>query len=712
MTANPAYPHHKLLIANRGEIAVRILRTAKRLGIHTIAVYTRSDATAPHVVLADEVAPLRPDDADPVSNARGYLDGAAIVAICRERGATLLHPGYGFLSEDARFAREVRGAGVAWLGPQPETIEAMGLKHSARDLAREVDVPLVPGSRGLLQDVDGAVACAEEMGFPVMLKSTAGGGGMGLVVCGTAAELRARFPSIKARAQTLFKNDGLFIERYYPAARHVEVQVFGDGAGHAIHMGERECSIQRRHQKVIEEAPSPFMLRHPNVREKMCDAAVRLAKHVKYESAGTVEFLVDDATGGFFFLEMNTRLQASPPLSISPSNGYFKPCPGVLQQVNFPDAEWLRVDSWVETGTTITPYFDPLACKLIVTGSTRAEAIERLQEALDRTEMYGPPNNVQYLRAVCASERFLSGEATTSFLSAFTFVPSAFTVLSASLETTVQDYPGRRIGLGIPRSGPMDSLAFRIANILAGNDPGTEGLELTLTGCRLLFHTTAVVAVTGAPAKVTVDGKEVRMWERLIVPAGAKFAVGTAQQNGMRSYLAIRGGFPEIPKYLRSKSTSMGMGGYQGRALTAGDHIALGECAPTAADSSPPAIPESLIPAYPHEWTIHVLPGPQCDPTFITEEGITDFFATRWTVSAASNRMGVRLEGPRIAWARENGGEGGSHPSNILDNGYAFGTINVNGDTPVILTNEGPDMGGYVCICTVASAELCAIDGR
>ncbi|PIL26818.1 hypothetical protein GSI_11079 [Ganoderma sinense ZZ0214-1] len=759
MTAKPAYPQHKLLIANRGEIAVRILRTAKRLGIRTIAVYTRSDATAPHVVLADEAAALRPDDADPVSNARGYLDSDAIVAICRERGATLLHPGYGFLSEDARFARKVRDAGVVWLGPRAETIEAMGLKHRARNLAREVDVPLVPGSQGLLQDVDGAVACAEEIGFPVMLKSTAGGGGMGLVVCRSAGELRANFPSIQARAQTLFQNDGLFIERYYPAARHVEVQVFGDGTGRVIHMGERECSIQRRHQKVIEEAPSPFMLRHPDVREKMCDAAVRLAKHVKYESAGTAEFLVDDATGAFFFLEMNTRLQVEHPVTeqVCPNldivelmilqgiarhdnaNGgllshkffdqslytapparhaievrlycenpasEFKPCPGILQQVNFPDAEWLRVDSWVQTGTTITPYFDPLVCKLIATGSTRAEAIERVREALERTEMYGPPNNVRYLLAVCASESFRTGDAATTYLSTFPFVPSAFTVLRASLETTVQDYPGRRIGLGIPRSGPMDSFAFRIANTLAGNDPGTEGLELTLTGCLLLFYTTAVVAVTGAPAKVTVDGKEVRMWERIIVPAGAKFAVGTAQQTGMRSYLAIRGGFPEIPKYLGSKSTSMGMGGYQGRALTIGDHIALGECAPTAADASPLAIPESLIPAYPQEWTIHVLPGPQCDPTFITEEGIADFFATRWTVSAASNRMGVRLEGPRIAWARENGGEGGSHPSNILDNGYAFGTINVNGDTPVILTNEGPDMGGYVCVCTIASAEL------
>lgn len=269
----------------------------------------------------------------------------------------------------------------------------------------------------------------------------------------------------------------------------------------------------------------------------------------------------------------------------------------------------------------------------------------------------------------------------------------------------MQDYPGRRIGLGIPRSGPMDSLAFRMANLLVGNEPGTEGLELTLTGCRLVFHVPAVVAITGASVKVTVNGTEVPMWARIVVPASGKLVVGNAMGTGMRVYLAVKGGFPEIPKYLGSKSTSLGLGGYQGRALAAGDQIALGDCTPSEA-SGTLSLPESLVPLYPTAWTIHVLAGPHCDPTFITPSGITDFFATSWTVSAASNRMGVRLEGPRIEWARETGGEGGSHPSNILDNGYAFGTVNVNGDTPVILTNEGPDMGGYLCACTVASADL------
>ncbi|KAI0759541.1 urea carboxylase [Trametes elegans] len=755
----PSYSSHKLLVANRGEIAVRVLRTARRLGIPTIAVYTRTDATAPHAILADEAVALRADDEDPVSNARGYLDADAILTICKERGVTLVHPGYGFLSENERFAQMVVDAGITWLGPRPDTIEAMGLKHRARELAIEVDVPLVPGSKSLLRDADEAVALADSIGYPVMLKSTAGGGGMGLVVCNTAEDLRVKFASTQARAQTLFHNDGVFIERYFPAARHVEVQVFGDGQGHAIHLGERECSVQRRHQKVIEEAPSPFMLIRPAIQEKMWISAARLAAHVKYESAGTVEFLVDDATGEFFFLEMNTRLQVEHPVTeqinpgldivelmilqgiskhdksevgisshpsfdqrhyaIAPHErqshalevrvycenpaAQFKPCPGVLQLVDIPEHDWLRVESWVETGTTITPYFDPLACKLVVTGSTRSEAIGRLSQVLGEAKIYGPPNNIQYLRAICESEAFKGGAATTTFLDTFPFTPRAFTVLSGGLETTVQDYPGRRIGLGIPRSGPMDSFAFRIANILVGNEPGTEGLELTLTGCRLVFHAPAAIAVTGATVKVTVNGQEVSMWESIVMPAGGKLVVGNAKGTGMRAYLAVRGGFPEIPKYLGSKSTSLGLGGYQGRAVTAGDQIALGD---SELPASARRLPPSLVPEYPTDWIIHALPGPHCDPTFVTPGGISKFFGTKWKVSEASNRMGVRLDGPAIEWARKTGGEGGSHPSNILDNGYAFGTVNVNGDTPVILTNEGPDMGGYLCVCTVASADL------
>lgn len=293
-----SFQQQKLLIANRGEIAVRVLRTAKRLHISTVAVYTHSDATSPHVLLADEAVALRPDDADPVSNSRGYLDAEAIVDICKERGVTLVHPGYGFLSENTHFANLLRDAGITFLGPRPETIEAMGLKHEAKAIAVEAGVPLVPGSDGLLATEEEAVSVAAKIGYPIMLKSTAGGGGMGLVICRSVDELRARLHSTRERATVSSYNHfriqgdqyrgicrryssmtvsswngtslthGMLRFRYAISiccARLLNStsQVFGNGLGHAIHLGERECSVQRRHQKVIEESPSPFMLKHP-----------------------------------------------------------------------------------------------------------------------------------------------------------------------------------------------------------------------------------------------------------------------------------------------------------------------------------------------------------------------------------------------------------------------------------------------------------------
>ena len=259
----------------------------------------------------------------------------------------------------------------------------------------------------------------------------------------------------------------------------------------------------------------------------------------------------------------------------------FKPSPGLLQHVSFPERDWLRVDTWISTGTTVTPFFDPLVAKVIVSGESREQAIERLYEALSETRVYGPPNNIAYLRAICESEMFKAGKATTKFLDTFEFTPRyvvnftrticiiegtpirVIDVLSGGLETTIQEFPGRLLGRGIPRSGPMDTLAFRAANILVGNAPGTEALEVTLVGCRLLFRVPAVVAVTGADVKVTVDGRPVSMWGRVSVPGGSKLSIGTIGETGFRAYLAVKGGFPEVPSYLGSKATSMGLGGYQ-----------------------------------------------------------------------------------------------------------------------------------------------------
>lgn len=389
---------HTVLIANRGEIAVRICRTAQRLGVRTIAVYSEADAASQHVRDASEAVLLRG------SNATAYTDEEALLNIAKEKGAQAIIPGYGFLSENAPFARRVSEAGLVWVGPSPEAIEAFGVKHTARDLAAKADVPIVPGTKGLVKDEEDAATQAEQIGFPVMLKATGGGGGMGLITCNNVGEVRKGFKMVQSRGQTLFKNPGVFIERYFPASHHIEVQVFGNGLGQAVHFGERECSIQRRHQKVIEECPSPFVERHPELRQKLGDAAVRLSESIRYGSAGTVEYLVDDKTGDFFFLEMNTRLQVEhgitelcydvdlvemmlrqadaqlagkggiegPKLkqmqSLQPSGAAiearvyaenplrdYAPSPGLLQKVAWKDVPGSRVDTWVLTGLRITP---------------------------------------------------------------------------------------------------------------------------------------------------------------------------------------------------------------------------------------------------------------------------------------------------------------------------------------------------------------------
>jgi urea carboxylase len=386
-----------LLIANRGEIAVRICRTAKKLGVKTIALYSEADVASSHVRDADEAVLL------PGSNATAYTDEKAILKIAKERGADAIIPGYGFLSENAAFARQVSEAGLIWVGPSPEAIEAFGVKHSARDLASKAGVPIVPGTSGLVKDEEEAASEAERIGFPIMLKATGGGGGMGLVTCKTLEEVREGFKVVQSRGQSLFKNPGVFIERYFPSSHHIEVQVFGNGLGQAIHFGERECSIQRRHQKVIEECPSPFVESHPELRHKLGEAAVRLSESIQYGSAGTVEYLVDDRTGDFFFLEMNTRLQVEHGITelcynidlvelmlmqadaqlagkggiqgstleqmqpSAPSGAAiearvyaenplrdYAPSPGLLQEVQWKDIPGSRVDTWVSTGSRIT----------------------------------------------------------------------------------------------------------------------------------------------------------------------------------------------------------------------------------------------------------------------------------------------------------------------------------------------------------------------
>ncbi|GAA5886536.1 hypothetical protein JCM6882_001679 [Rhodosporidiobolus microsporus] len=732
---------HKLLVANRGEIALRVLRSADELGIPTASIYTEADADAPHRFKAGETA-LIPN----------YLDGDAIVKVCKKLGATMVHPGYGFLSENEEFATKVEAAGIVFLGPRPEQIAAMGLKHEARARAIAAGVPVLPGSE-LVSDVEAALKQAERVGWPIMLKATGGGGGRGTAVCWDEKELRDSFQSTLDMTETLF-GGGLFVEKFIPRARHIEIQVFGDGEGKVVHAGERECSAQRRHQKVLEEAPSPFILKHPDLGEAMYAAAVRLCELINYRSAGTVEFLVDDTTAKYYFLELNSRIQVEhavtemvrPGLdlvalmiklglsqtsdssftlpsqaSVASAHGHaieariyaevphldFKPSPGLLQEVKFPSADHIRIDSWVDTGSLISPFYDPMVAKLIVLGKDREEARLRLDQALSDSILRGTATNLSYLQTINSCPEFVAGDVTTKFLDTFPYTLSCIEVVDGGLATTVQDGRPRLSsgGDGIPRGGPMDSLAAKAANLLVGNEPEVECFEAILSGPTLKFSTSAVVAVTGAEADVYLDDDKKPMWSRFVVPAGSTLEIGACEGVGKSVYIAVKGGFPEVPFFAGSKSTFAPgkFGGVQGREIVAGDIITLSpSAAPASTDSSDLTLPSSVPPTFPHEWTLAALPGPHADADYLTEEDRTSLYSTTYTISADSNRMGLRLQGLKpLKFSRDTG----EHGSNVVDHGYSEGAINLNGDTPVLLAADGPDCGGLACVVGVVTGE-------
>ncbi|KAL3467473.1 allophanate hydrolase subunit 2-domain-containing protein [Aspergillus heterothallicus] len=738
-----------LLIANRGEIAVRILKTAKTLNIRTIAVYTEPDAASTHVHLADEAILLSG------SPSKAYIDGDQIIEIAKQKHVDAIIPGYGFLSENSDFARDVASAGMAFAGPSPESIEAFGLKHTARELATKASVPIVPGSQGLVTSEDEAVIIAQSLGFPVMLKATAGGGGMGLLTCKTEKEVRDSFQTVQSRGEALFKNAGLFIERYYPSSHHIEVQVFGNGQGKAIAIGERECSIQRRHQKVIEECPSPFVTRTPDLRKGLCDAAVRLAESINYGSAGTIEYLVDDESGDFFFLEMNTRLQVEHGITelcygidlvelmlkqadaqLSGKNGLhaeflsgipvdapngaaiearvyaenpvrdFAPCPGTLQSVEWKEIPGSRIDTWVYRGIKVSANYDPLIAKVMYHGRDRQHAIEGLKDILTSSQICGPPTNLGFLAKILANEDFKRGNTLTKFLNSFEYSLSAIDVVSGGAYTLVQDWPGRpTIGKGFCHSGPMDPFAFRISNALVGNPVGLEGLEITLSGPELRFLGSALISLCGAPIDASLDDVPIPMWSRVRVSAGQRLKVGKTTGNGCRAYLAVFGGFLNIAKWFGSKATApmVGVGGYQGRQLTSGDYISITDQLPNVTGKL--SLPKHLIPQYPDSWELMSMPGPY-DIGYFAPESLDMLYEAEWTVSHNAARGGVRLLGPKPKWARPDGGEGGSHPSNLIEYGYAIGSLNWTGDDPVIFPQDAPDLGGFVSSHTIVKGDL------
>ncbi|MEU4643187.1 biotin carboxylase N-terminal domain-containing protein [Micromonospora sp. NPDC023814] len=447
-----------LLVANRGEIARRIIRTARRLGVRAIAVHSEADAGLPFVAEADEAVCV-----GPANPAQSYRNVEAILAAAKSTGAQAVHPGYGFLSENADFARTVESSGLIWVGPGADAITAMGDKINARNLMAAAGVPVAPGTTDPAADLDAAVAAAAEIGYPVMVKAAAGGGGMGMGVAKDEAALRTEYDKVRSFAERMFGDGSVLIERYFPRVRHVEVQILGLADGRVVALGERECSVQRRNQKLVEESPSPAV--SPELRERFLAAAVRAGEAVGYRNAGTVECLLvpreRDAQGDgpaseeFFFLEMNTRLQVEHPVTelvygvdlveeqlrvaagLAPTfdpdalapRGHaielrinaedpkrFLPGPGAITAWTEPTGEGVRVDSGYVAGNTVTPFYDSLMAKLIVSGKDRAEAIARARAAVAGFELTGPKCNLPFFAELLENEEFLSGDYDTGIV--------------------------------------------------------------------------------------------------------------------------------------------------------------------------------------------------------------------------------------------------------------------------------------------------------
>jgi urea carboxylase len=722
----------RVLIANRGEIACRILRSLDRMGIGSVAIYSDPDRYAPHVLGAGQAVRLGPAPA-----AESYLLGDRIIEAALATGAEAIHPGYGFLSENPGFAEACEQAGIVFIGPTPEQMRLFGLKHTARDQAAKVGVPLAPGS-GLLTDLAHARVVAGRIGFPLMIKSTAGGGGIGLQLCRDESEFDALFDRALRLARNNFANAGLFLEKYVAQGRHIEAQIFGDGKGRVVALGERDCSAQRRNQKVIEETPAPHL--PENIRADLLATARALMQSVSYRSAGTVEFMYDAEAREFYFLEVNTRLQvehcvteevtgidlvewmirqaagetlpfeqAAPRGASIEARLYaenpardFRPSAGLITHLRFPAG--VRIESWVAAGTEVTPFYDPLLAKIVVSGKDREAARQKLAEVLRATEIDGIETNLSFLSALAESPLFAEGRVTTKALDDFAFASHSIEVVSPGTQTTVQDFPGREgyWAIGVPPSGPMDDLSFRLGNRALGNEAGAAGLEITLSGPTLKFNVTRRICVTGADLPVLLDGKPVALWQPVAVPAGGTLSLGTVKGPGCRAYLLVEGGIATAP-YLGSRATfTLGkFGGHGGRALQAGDFLPIGPAHGGAAAT----IPIGERPRLGHDWEIGVQDGPHGAPDFFTEADIEAFFAADWEVHYNFSRTGIRLIGPKPAWARKDGGEAGLHPSNIHDNAYAIGAIDFTGDMPVILGPDGPSLGGFVCPVTVVAAE-------
>ena len=439
----------KILIANRGEIAMRLIRTCKEMGIRTVAVYSKADEESLHVRFADEAVCI-----GPASSAESYLKSANIIAAAEITNADAIHPGYGFLSENSKFSKICQEHKIKFIGASPEMIDKMGDKASAKATMKKAGVPTIPGSEGIVDNLEDAQKIAQKIGYPIMLKATAGGGGKGMRIIPKAKDLLKAWEDARQESKASFDNDDMYIEKFIENPRHIEIQIIGDSKGEAAHLSERDCSIQRRHQKLIEETPSPFMTE--KLRNEMGEAAVKAAKAVKYEGAGTIEFLVDK-NRKFYFMEMNTRIQVEHPITeqvidydlireqikiangeaISGKNYFpnlcsiecrinaedpfndFMPNPGRILNLHLPGGHGIRIDTHVYSGYVIPPHYDSMIAKLITTAQTREEAINKMQRALDEFLIEGVNTTIPFHQKVMAHPKFLSGKYTTKFMDTF-----------------------------------------------------------------------------------------------------------------------------------------------------------------------------------------------------------------------------------------------------------------------------------------------------
>ena len=442
---------NKILIANRGEIALRIIRTCREMGIKTVAVYSKADADSLHVRFADEAVCI-----GPASSSESYLRIPNIIAAAEITNSDAIHPGYGFLSENAKFSKICQENGIKFIGALPEQIEGMGDKSSAKKTMQDAGVPTIPGSEGLLESLEDAIKVAKEIGYPVIMKATAGGGGKGMRMCANEEEVKIAWSSARKEALAAFGNDGMYMEKFIVEPRHIEIQIAGDQQGKVCHLSERDCSVQRRHQKLVEETPSPFMTKE--LRKKMGDAAIKAGKAVRYEGVGTVEFLVDKDRN-FYFMEMNTRIQVEHTITeevinydlikeqikiasgipISGKNyepvGHaiqcrinaedplndFRPSPGKITEYHEPGGHGIRIDTHVYAGYVIPPFYDSMISKLITVAQTREEAITKMERALGEYIIEGVKTTIPFHQELMKQPKFRDGKITTKFLEEWDF---------------------------------------------------------------------------------------------------------------------------------------------------------------------------------------------------------------------------------------------------------------------------------------------------